>query len=253
MLRQVWKVVRLVLPRNLVAWAVVLCLLLLGCLLFKIVFLRSGLRVGPWDVVLTGPPPLLENHAPIGAIVAYGGSESLLPVEWMLCDGRPVPPGAAYNAIRALLGEGVWAKGDAVHLPDLRGRFLRGVDDPDGRGRGLPAAGEDPNSNERVHPLTGEVIGGCVGSVQGHATALPMKDFRISSEPDHRHVLPKHVTQKPGANDTFMPFEGGGNGSDRGDLPTTSRGAGKHTHVIDGGDRETRPTNMYINWIIKVR
>ena len=62
--------------------------------------------------------------APIGAIVAWPGTETNLPplIDWAPCDGR------AYDAhymnvgvLKRVLGE------DTTRLPDLRGLFLRGA------------------------------------------------------------------------------------------------------------------------------
>ena len=55
---------------------------------------------------------------PVGAIVAFGGSQP--PAGWLLCNGDPVPDGTPYDELRDVLGDG-------TPLPDLRSRFVVGA------------------------------------------------------------------------------------------------------------------------------
>lgn len=67
------------------------------------------------------------TSAPPGAISAYGGAT--VPEGWLLCDGRTVLR-SEYPALFAAIGT-AWGAGNGsttFHLPDLRGRFLRGTD-----------------------------------------------------------------------------------------------------------------------------
>jgi hypothetical protein len=73
---------------------------------------------------------------PVGAIFSYYGTTA--PEGWLLCNGQTIPADAKYDALRALCGG---------NIPDLRGVFLRGLDnsrglDPDS-GRGLGSYQED--------------------------------------------------------------------------------------------------------------
>jgi len=70
-------------------------------------------------------------YMPTGTIVAYWGISA--PEGWLLCNGDAVPLGTEYDSLRALVGDS---------LPDLRGVFLRGIDngkgfDPDGGSRNI--------------------------------------------------------------------------------------------------------------------
>ena len=104
---------------------------------------------------------------PPGLIVAYAGAQP--PDGWLLCDGHPVSR-STYAALFGAVGD-TWGKGDAVttfNLPDLRGRFLRGVDGGTGR---------DPDAAARVAISAGGNMGDAVGSLQGdsmqgHAHAI---------------------------------------------------------------------------------
>ena len=89
----------------------------------------------------------LDNHVdnlakfdpPVGTIMAYAGAWPTEPEKrqeledktgWMLCNGR-VLQNDAYPLLRAAIGS-IYTKGaseTAFQLPDLRGVFLRGLDD----------------------------------------------------------------------------------------------------------------------------
>ena len=99
---------------------------------------------------------------PAGMVMAFAGSTP--PPGWLPCDGSLLSR-TTYAVLFAVIGTG-WGSGDGsttFHLPDLRGRFLRGVDG---------AAGRDPNSGTRTAANAGGNTGNAVGSVQANATAV---------------------------------------------------------------------------------
>jgi len=191
---------------------------------------------------------VIPGEAPVGAIVAYAGSVEatararLARAGWLLCDGDHVAK-SDFPDLYEAIGDAYGATGDesTFALPDLRGMFLRGLDDPDGPGQPAPRAGRDPDGATRA-----------IGSEQAHATALPATPFSTGTESQrHTHDV---ITDARG--------QGGPQGEDRLDR----RGArGKadvlvrvndrsHTHnVIEGGDEETRPENVALNWIIRAQ
>ena len=64
---------------------------------------------------------------PIGTIVAFGGPESCIPDGWLFCKGDLLNSSEyedLYNAIGTRWG----GDGDTFRIPDLQGRFLRGLD-----------------------------------------------------------------------------------------------------------------------------
>ena len=146
----------------------------------------------------------------VGTIVPYGG-ESEPGDGWLLCDGRPLDRGVypdLYHAIGANFGAP-----DETHfnLPDLRGRFVRGVDH---------AAERDPDARKRTFAAPGGSIGDKVGSLQDDA-------FKA-----HTH--------------TYDMFPG--------DSGNRARGSCWKEKKIDTGSTggsETRPKNVYVNYIIK--
>lgn len=119
---------------------------------------------------------LRKQVTPTGTIQPHAGGTA--PDGFLVCDGTIVNI-ADYPKLFAIIGTS-WGYGNndglTFHLPDLRGRFLRGVDNPSG----IPGeeAGRDPDSGARTPSNMGGNSGDAVGSVQdsafanhGHATA----------------------------------------------------------------------------------
>lgn len=174
-----------------------------------------------------GPAPGL----PAGLIVAFGGPAAAVPEAdgWLLCDGREVRT-EDYPQLAAALGRAWGGEGGKFRLPDLRGRFLRGVnyDAPNG----------DPESAERVAAAVGGNVGNEVGSVQDDAVG------------PHTHGL------LGAARGTGGGLEGTAQvlrffampGPD----PDAPLIVNPSTITANTGS-ETRPRNAAVNWIIKAR
>jgi microcystin-dependent protein len=181
-------------------------------------------RVGGW---------LAKELVPPGTIVAFGGASA--PPGWLLCDGSEIPR-AAYAGLFDAVGTN-WGGGDGIatfHLPDLRGRFLRGRDGGSGR---------DPDVESRTPANIVGSSGDAVGSVQGDA-------FQ-----GHRHGLNHSnlsATEWNGGNNGFVDWTPGNTTTHRfwndwrvmGALTDPSYGTVRITS-------ETRPINAYVNYIIK--
>lgn len=162
---------------------------------------------------------------PVGTILAYAGLDARA-VEaegWLLCDGRSLHREtykALYDAIGTAFGT---ARPDSFNLPQLQGLFMRGVSDTSGR---------DPDANSRVPLQPGGNFGNAVGSLQTYATGRP-----------RRANFTKRVTSI----DSTRVDKGCGNRAaefNTGSEPLT---------VTGGGDRETRPVNRYVYFIVKYR
>jgi microcystin-dependent protein len=100
--------------------------------------LKNGRQSSDLQTILVG------SVIPPGTIQSFGGK--LVPAGWLLCDGSVVPRStysALFDAIGVIHGEGNGST--TFHLPDLRGRFLRGADN-----MGTGAAGRDPDNNSRT-------------------------------------------------------------------------------------------------------
>jgi microcystin-dependent protein len=151
---------------------------------------------------------------PPGAIMAYMGTNA--PPGWLLCDGSPVSR-TQYAALFSVVGtaSGSGDGSTTFNLPDLRGMFLRGAN-----GSQSNTNFWDPDVSWRTNEFAGGNAGNAVGSVQAD-------QFR-----SHYH---SNGTAPLG--DAVQP---GGFGS-----PTTFGNTGST------GGNETRPKNVYVNYIIR--
>ena len=185
---------------------------------------------------------------PVGSVMAYAGTTA--PTGYLVCDGTAVSR-STYSALFTAIGE-AHGEGDnstTFNLPDYRGRFLRGTDNMFATG----AAARDPDAAGRTAMNTGGNSGNNVGSVQADATALPNTPITSSSDGSHNHSFTIDGGGGGASGSTSIGGAAGisnGNGSPLSTVLVTSGGA--HTHTTStGGDNETRPTNAYVNYIIK--
>ena len=160
---------------------------------------------------------LRKQVTPTGTIQPHAGGTA--PDGFLVCDGTIVNI-ADYPRLFAVIGTS-WGYGNndglTFHLPDLRGRFLRGVDD---------AAGRDPDSGARTASNMGGNSGDAVGSVQGD-------EFET-----HQH-------------NTYWGGIGGGNLYPE-DPYISNQLAGTAHAVSPSGGNETRPVNANVTYVIKV-
>lgn len=159
---------------------------------------------------------VIASVTPTGSVNSYAGDTA--PSGWLMCDGTPASR-ITYATLFALVGIR-FGQGDGTttfNTPDLRGRFLRGVDGGSTR---------DPDAASRTAMNTGGATGSNVGSLQADDIALT--DLRANIY-DGSYV---------------------GGGSPTSTITTTSNGSNT-TAQIFGGSSETRPKNAYFNFIIK--
>jgi microcystin-dependent protein len=157
---------------------------------------------------------LYNRLQPIGSIVMYGGTSA--PTGWKMCDGSAISR-STYDALFAVVGEN-FGQGNGTttfNLPDLRGQFVRGVDN---------GAGTDPDAGSRTAMATGGNTGDAVGSVQD-------EEFK-----EHNH----DVNGEGGLNSTLVAAT-----SNNSTTPSTIT-------TENAGGSETRPTNAALNFIIRV-
>ncbi|MBX9722619.1 MAG: phage tail protein, partial [Candidatus Obscuribacterales bacterium] len=192
---------------------------------------------------------------PLGSVVPYAGSAALIQskgTNWMLCDGKPLSKDEypdLYKIIGTAHGDGRDSNNTKIsdfNLPDYRGYFLRGVDS---------GAGRDPESGNRAQAKLGGNTGDHVGSVQTYATALPHNNsFKTTAQGGHSHTLQGHHLEA----DSGSGFNGSGLKSDSSpaanwDQVFATSSSGNHEHLLVGGDSETRPNNVNVNWLIRVK
>ena len=148
---------------------------------------------------------------PVGSIISYGGIN--IPNGWLLCDGALVDR-VQYQSLFLSVGT-VWGAGDGTttfNLPDLRGKFLRGVDG---------TADMDPDKTSRTEINPGGNTGNNVGSYQGDTLK------------SHNHLYSKAYSSGD-----FTSIKVAG--------PAAATGSTEYT-----GGSETRPKNAYVYYIIK--
>src|SRR5688500_507708 len=119
--------------------------------------------------VTAGSAVAQQCGAPLGSVTAFMGRTP--PAGWLLADGRVMSRqqfDPLFTVIGTMHGAGFNRDGSKegdFNLPDLRGRFLRGVD----RDANGLASGEDPDAESRVAALQGGNDKNAVGSYQPDA------------------------------------------------------------------------------------
>ena len=198
------------------------------------------------------------SAVPTGTILPFGGDATQVPTGWFLCDGTELSRTVyanLYNVIGLNFGEGT---GNATfNVPDMRGVFIRGVDNP----TGTSAANKDPNASTRT-PVNGGNAGNAVGSYQGDEYVSHNHTGTTTGSGNHTHTGGEH--QHPYAwrdlgGQGYVTVYSSSHGDD-GASGWTRAGYGGHTHTGGGhshgissqGGSETRSKNVYVNYIIKL-
>jgi microcystin-dependent protein len=191
-------------------------------------------------------------YCPSGTVFAFAGTTA--PNGWLLCNGAAVSR-STYSQLYSAIGVGC-GSGDGsttFNIPDLRGRFVRGVDGGSSR---------DPNAATRTAMNSGGNTGNNVGSVQtGDFTA-------------HSHTVANHNhgggSHNHGFSGNTIDLHGNG-GLQVSTLAVGDSNVGGYgTYTPSGsigyaspistqapgtdsqGGSESRPINAYMNYIIKV-
>lgn len=163
------------------------------------------------------------TDTPPGSISAFGGTS--VPSGWLLCDGTAYSSsnyGDLFNAIGTSYGTGGNNDTD-FNVPDLRGMFLRGF---------TGTTSNDPDASSRK-AMNGGNTGNNIGSYQPDAFAVHTHTSQFVS----RHQDPVTSWTTP-----FNILNTDGSGS-----PVNTNPAGGAA----GNSSETRPKNVYVNFIIK--
>jgi microcystin-dependent protein len=183
------------------------------------------------------------NIIPVGAVLPYSGDPGqavkLVGQNWLTCTGSQVSTAtyaALHNVIKYSYGGNVTQK--TFFLPDYRGTFMRAVQgyDPLKKSAVYDA---DAASRTAPWPQTGMTItgnkGDKVGSVQQGQLASHKHNYVMSA--DSKHTA-----------STLIGFHGQAS-----DLGATTMTSGPQPQKGDssGSGAETRPVNMYVNYIIK--
>lgn len=166
---------------------------------------------------------------PAGTILPFAGDTA--PEGWLICDGTTLNR-SAYSDLFSAIGT-AWGNGDGTttfHLPDLRGRFLRGVD---------AGEGNDPDASSRTVTNSGGNSGDAVGSLQDDAIRNISGQFGVKSNESYATAPFSDVGAAPGITNA----SGASSGSTLYELDAS-------TQVPTGGDN--RPKNAAVNYIIRI-
>lgn len=166
----------------------------------------------------------VNSALPVGSVVAYAGDSPPQNGNWRICDGSLIDNSSGnYKALWEALEKGKFYGGveDSFNLPDYQGYFLRGVS---------KTKEQDPDRDSRK----GRSL---VGSTQEDAIKSHSHDIRTDGFETHKH-------ERAGT-----PLRHG-----RHDFHSKDSGNKKHGYHTDrAGGSETRPKNVYVHWIIKVK
>ena len=164
---------------------------------------------------------------PAGTVHAFAGTSA--PEGWAMCDGSEVSR-TDYAALFAVIGTtyGVGDGLDTFNLPDMRGQFLRALDD---MGTAQGAAGVDTDGTART-----------VGQTQGDAIRNITGTFRVQNTYTNDPITSGAITSS--GESTLRPSPG---------ISATKKDTldFNAANVVPTAS-ENRPTNMGINYIIKL-
>lgn len=196
----------------------------------------------------------------VGIIQPYGGSSA--PSGWLICDGSSELR-ADYPELFAVVGTAFGtADGTHFNVPDMRGRFLRGMDDsvgrdPDRAGRTAMNAGGNTGDNVGTlqaedhlsHNHTG-TSGSSLG-VTGHSVNESNVNLAHTHNTNQLSATPGATCAAAGGYSYPATASTSALGSHNHSVSVDSHNLA-HTHTITAnGGNETRPLNAYVNYIIK--
>jgi microcystin-dependent protein len=191
-----------------------------------------------------------SSFLPTGTVLPFAGS--VAPTGWLLCNGSSVSQ-AVYADLFTVLGGASSPYGGVTggnfNLPDCRGIFIAGA--------GTQTVGS------KTYTKT-------LGSKQPEATARPATAFTtaaasVTGTTNSGNNISTALTGVLGATSTAYNWSGhalsrgtslaanGGDGSYPGQTHTHDfTGTAAASSITGGGDAETRPANIAMNYIIKI-
>ena len=176
-----------------------------------------------------------EAQLPVGTVIY-----SMLPPEyflaehseWKLLNGDTIPENSALK--QALEQYDIHTH---ETLPDALGKFIRSINHN--------GKGSDPYQKETNQDRI-------VGAEQNDATSLPNESFTNEFEPAHHHNYTE-ISPDYGIDSDKIRVLGQGHKPMLGVIKQgqATSDSGRHTHIIGGGDQETRPVNIALYTYIK--
>jgi microcystin-dependent protein len=177
----------------------------------------DDVRVSGSLILDHGTTQSIINPFPVGTMIAYAGNfnPDLEKQGWLPCDGRIVNR-KAYSKLFAAIGE-AWGAPDEenIHLPQTQGLFLRGL-------TGETSYDPDVNDRTNLYPK---------GSTKNNVGSYQVDAFKLHH---HRYFSPFKIDVKITPGNSY-------------NLHTS---ANNNTETTGGN--ETRPKNVYVNYLIFV-
>jgi len=170
---------------------------------------------------------------PAGVIVPYAGIQASIPSGWLDCNGSALQS-TSYPALYAAIGNNWGGNQATFNLPDLRGYFLRGVDE---------GAGNDPDAATRSTSVTNNQNGnGASGDTVGSSQADQVGPFTVNVPTQYSNA--NNVQANP-----FLTgySENGLVGGYMANAPTNCASGAVPAQM---STTETRAKNKYVYWII---
>jgi microcystin-dependent protein len=176
------------------------------------------------------------NGVPVGTVVAFMGNTP--PPGWLICDGAAISR-TNYSALFGTMGtaSGSGDGSTTFNLPDLRGMFLRGRDG---------TAGNDPDKLARTG-VNGGNTGNAIGSLQPSGFALHQHAEAVSTNTNASNGIFGAIPYPSSSTTGNIGY---------GVVANTAWQVPPQVQYISltsatGSSTETRPTNVYVNYIIK--
>jgi microcystin-dependent protein len=170
----------------------------------------------------------LRGAPPIGTIMPIGCDTTnidnlgtLMDQGWLPCGGQRLKiADAKYEALYRVIGTTYGSVPLQFLLPDLRGYFVQGAG-------GKSKAGVVLNQSQTGAP-----------AVTMTTTTAGSHTHGVDHVPTHGHrtdvVMGKVIAE-------WNPTDG------------STQPGGRHTHTVSGGDKESRPANVYVDYVIRYR
>lgn len=185
------------------------------------------------------------NGNPIGAVIAFAGAKANIPLGYLVCDGT-LYNRADYPELSNILGTGWGGTSTQFNVPDMRGLFLRGVDE---------TAGRDNDKATRTVVNVGGNTGNTVGTLQLEETKVHNHIASDAGEHTHKtsvNGINNGIVVMDGTNTTGSLDNSAGEINNKAIQTLIIDPSGVHTHTISGtGGTETRPENVSVYYIIK--
>lgn len=177
-----------------------------------------------------------ENGVPPGSIMPFAGPANKIPAGWLLCDGSSKAKTGIYQKLYEAIGT-LWGDdGGYFKVPDLRGMFLRGINN------GKTGNNADQDGERSVGSTQDDAF-----ESHKHTGNTTNIDNHVHNTGDFKYLLKNNDYTSEGTDNK---------GTNELDILSGREmtPAGAHNHDLNiglTGNLETRPKNAAVAYIIK--